>query len=93
MRSVSGSSSLGLKKKTQKTVKTQRSVVLLDLQCCGKLVLLAALETLVDGCHHVGGLLPGVQQGRLKRQDRSNIFALLNRLIVCNVASLCEGTW
>lgn len=49
---------------------------LLDLQCGGKLVVLTALEALVDGCHHVGGLLPGVQQSRLKgRRNKSSVSA------------------
>lgn len=74
VRSASASKSL-VKKEHWPLVKTQRSVVFLDLQCRGKLVVLTALEALVDGCHHVGGLLPGVQQGCLKGQSKSNLSA------------------
>lgn len=38
--------------------------------------MLTALEALVDGCHHVGGLLPGVQQSGLKgRRNKSSVSA------------------
>lgn len=37
--------------------------------------MLTALETLVDGCHHVGGLLPGVQQSGLKGRNKSIVRA------------------
>lgn len=56
--------------------------------------MLTALEALVDGCHHVGGLLPGVQQGRLKVQDKSNIpatFMFTHTVDLLNLTQCCFG--
>lgn len=45
--------------------------MLSDLES-GKLIMLTALEALVNGCHHVGRLLPEVQECRLKQQNKTN---------------------
>lgn len=49
--------------------------MLSDLQR-GELIMLTALEALMNGCHRVGRFLPEVQKCRLKQQNKATHSAV-----------------
>lgn len=49
--------------------------MLSDLKC-GELIMLTALEALVNGCHGVGSLLPKVHKCGLKTTEQAGPVAL-----------------